>query len=106
MELFWLEGTDLERLPNDVAGRAGLYAVALVSGLTDVDAITVSVLRLLDLGRLDAAETTTAIVLAMLANIVFKLGMVATIGGRALFRPCLAAMAAVASGLLIALLLV
>jgi uncharacterized membrane protein (DUF4010 family) len=90
---------------NDVAGTSGLYAVALVSGLTDVDAITVSVLRLFNLGQLEAADAATAIVLAALANIGFKLGMVLVAGGAALFRRCSAAMAAVAAGLLVALLL-
>jgi uncharacterized membrane protein (DUF4010 family) len=90
---------------NDVAGTSGLYAVALVSGLTDVDAITVSVLRLFNLGQLEAADAATAIVLAALANIGFKLGMVLVAGGVALFRRCSAAMAAVAAGLLVALLL-
>jgi hypothetical protein len=66
----------------------------------------VSVLRLLELGRLAITDTTTAIVLAVLANITFKLGMLFLIGGRALFGPCFAAMTAVAAGLVIALLLV
>jgi hypothetical protein len=65
----------------------------------------VSVLRLLELGRL-AIETTTAIVLAVLANIAFRLGVAFLIGGRALFGPCFAAMTTVAAGLVIALLLV
>jgi uncharacterized membrane protein (DUF4010 family) len=91
---------------NDVAGKTGLYAVALVSGLTDVDAITVSVLRLFNLGQLPAPQAVTAVVLAVLANIGFKLGIVLVVGGAALFRGCIGAMAAVAAGLVIALVLV
>ena len=39
----------------DIAGSQGLYAVALVSGLTDVDAITLSSLRLFNLGQSERA---------------------------------------------------
>ena len=58
-----------------------------------------------NLGQLEAADAATAVVLAALANIGFKLGMVLVAGGVALFRRCSAAMAAVAAGLLVALLL-
>lgn len=37
---------------SDVAGTSGLYTVAIVSGLTDVDAITLSSLRLHGLSKL------------------------------------------------------
>lgn len=40
---------------SDIAGSGGHYAVALVSGLTDVDAITLSSLRLFELGKLQGA---------------------------------------------------
>ena len=52
----------------DIAGSQGLYAVALASGLTDVDAITLSSLRLFNLGQLTEQQTVTAITLAILAN--------------------------------------
>ena len=66
---------------SDIAGPGGLYAVALVSGLTDVDAITLSSLRLFELGKLSAGEAVTAISLATLANIGFKTTLVFVIGG-------------------------
>ncbi|OGT03297.1 MAG: magnesium transporter MgtC, partial [Gallionellales bacterium RIFCSPLOWO2_02_58_13] len=50
----------------DIAGSQGLYAVALASGLTDVDAITLSSLRLFNLGQLSEQQTVTAIALAVL----------------------------------------
>jgi uncharacterized membrane protein (DUF4010 family) len=84
---------------SDIAGSRGLYFVALASGATDVDAITLSSLRLFDLGKLPAAEATTAITLALLSNIAFKLGLVAVIGGAALARRCAPAMLACAAGL-------
>ncbi len=83
---------------SDVAGDRGLYAVALVSGLTDVDAITLSTLRLHDLGTLQPFQAVSAIVLALVSNIAFKLGLVLTVGGAALARRCALPMLAVAAG--------
>ncbi len=71
---------------KDVAGSQGLYIVALVSGLTDVDAITLSSLRLFNLGQLSEAQTVTSITIAFLANLTFKFGMVIFIGGRELAK--------------------
>ena len=69
---------------QDFAGNRGLYVLAFVSGLTDVDAITLSSLRLYALERLELIATVTAVGIAMLANLGFKLGMAIVIGGRAL----------------------
>ncbi len=91
---------------SDVAGTAGLYAVAVVSGLTDVDAITLSSLRLFNMGNLASAQVATAVVLAIVANTVFKLGLVLVVGSRPLFARCAGTMAAAAIGLVIALLLI
>jgi len=90
---------------SDIAGAAGLYAVALVSGLTDVDAITLSNVRLFNMGSLASGQVAIAVVLAIIANTVFKLGLVLVAGGRPLFSRCAGTMAAVAAGLVIALVL-
>jgi uncharacterized membrane protein (DUF4010 family) len=84
---------------SDLAGDRGLYAVALVSGLTDVDAITLSTLRLHGMQTLGAQPAVTAISLAILANLGFKFGLVAAIGGRGLARRVLPGMAAAAAGI-------
>ncbi|OGT00718.1 MAG: magnesium transporter MgtC [Gallionellales bacterium RIFCSPLOWO2_12_FULL_59_22] len=84
----------------DIAGSQGLYAVALASGLTDVDAITLSSLRLFNLGQLSEQQTVTAIALAVLANLAFKFGMVVFIGGRALARQVAAGFGAIACGVI------
>lgn len=76
-----------------------MYALALVSGLTDVDAITLSSLRLFSLDRLGGLETVTAIALAVAANLGFKAGMAAAVGGGGLARITLPGMAAVGVGL-------
>jgi uncharacterized membrane protein (DUF4010 family) len=91
---------------SDIAGTAGLYAVALVSGLTDVDAITLSSLRLFNMGNLASGQVAIAVVLAIIANTVFKLGLVLVVGGRPLFGRCAGNMAPVAIGLVVALLLI
>jgi len=83
---------------SDVAGSGGLYAVSLVSGLTDVDAITLSTLRLYDLGKLQPVQAASAVVLALVSNIGFKLGLVYAVGGGTLARRCAPAMLATAAG--------
>jgi uncharacterized membrane protein (DUF4010 family) len=77
--------------------------VALISGLTDVDAITLSNLRLFNLGTLAGGQVATAVVLAIIANTVFKLGLVLVVGGQPLFRRCAGTMTAVVAGLVVAL---
>ncbi len=89
----------------DVAGSNGVYTAALISGLTDVDAITLSSLRLYSLGTLSGSQVAISIVLAVSANSAFKLGVVRVVGGSELFRRCLPAMAAVVAAAGIALLL-
>lgn len=75
----------------------GLYMVAGLAGLTDVDAITLSMAEYAKGG--DVVVATNAIVLATLTNTVVKAGMVTVLGTVALSRPVLiAAGAIVASG--------
>jgi uncharacterized membrane protein (DUF4010 family) len=71
---------------SDIAGSKGLYAVAVVSGLTDMDAITLSSLRLLDMGKLSEMQAITGIALAYLSNMMFKFGLLLFIGGKELAR--------------------
>ncbi len=90
---------------SDIAGSGGLYVVALVSGLTDVDAITLSSLRLFGLGKLPAFDVVTAIGLGIIANIAFKLGLVFFIGGPLLAKRCALGMTLTAAGIGLALLI-
>jgi len=78
---------------EDLLGGAGIYAVAALSGLTDMDAITLSTAQLVNVERLDPSVAWRAIVLASLSNIAFKLGIVAMVAGRPLFRRLLGLMA-------------
>lgn len=61
-------------------GAAGLYAVAAISGLTDVDAITLSSLQLHANEAIGVREAMSAIVIAVSSNLVLKAGMVAAAG--------------------------
>lgn len=83
---------------SDYAGNKGVYAVALISGLTDVDAITLSSLRLYGMDKLSSSETVTSILIAVLANLGFKLGIVAVVGGRKLAGAALVGFLGVAAG--------
>jgi len=89
---------------SDIAGSSGLYAVALISGLTDVDAITLSSLRLYELGKLGTIETVTAISIGILSNIGFKLGLIFFFGRSLLAKQCITGMLATAIGIGLALL--
>jgi uncharacterized membrane protein (DUF4010 family) len=67
-------------------GGQALYPVALISGLTDVDAITLSSSQLVAQGRLDPDTAWRVILLASLSNLVFKGALVWFLGGRALMK--------------------
>ena len=66
--------------------NSGLYAVAAVSGLTDMDAITLSTSRLVDKGSVPPDSGWKAILIASISNLVFKIGIIASLGGRRLVR--------------------
>lgn len=67
-------------------GRSGSYAVAAISGLTKMDAITLSTAQLVEAGKLGADTGWRMILLASLANLLFKAGIVAFLGTRELLR--------------------
>ena len=86
---------------SDIAGSRGLYLVAFASGLTDVDAISLSSMRLASQGRLDLPVMLMAIALAVTANTLFKQGLILSIGGWSFAKRCLPAMAASVTGMLV-----
>jgi uncharacterized membrane protein (DUF4010 family) len=65
-------------------GDQGLYAIAVLSGLTDMDAITLSTSRLAQEGRLADETAWRVILVAMLSNLVFKGAVVGFLGSRGL----------------------
>lgn len=84
---------------SDKVGAQGVYGLAVVSGLTDVDAITLSALQLFDAGTLPAIAAATAISLAVGANLVLKSALVYGAGGRTIGRATMAAFAGPLAGL-------
>lgn len=86
---------------QDIAGSQGLYLVALASGFTDVDAITLSTLRLFNQETLTATPAVVAIGLAAFSNLVFKSGLVVVIGGKPLAQRVLPGLAAIGVGFIL-----
>ncbi len=69
---------------KEAAGESGLYVVAAVAGLTDVDAITLSTAQMAKAGEIGPALTWRVILVAFVSNLVFKAGIIAAIGSRRL----------------------
>jgi uncharacterized membrane protein (DUF4010 family) len=81
----------------------GVYTVAAVAGLTDVDAITLS---MAELARSGAAQiAATAIVIAAVVNTAVKCGIGLVVGGVSLGKPLLVATALILAAGLAAVLL-
>lgn len=75
-------------------GTSGLLAAAGISGLADVDAITLAVSEQSRTGVLDGAMAATAVTLAVMSNTVVKAAMAYAGGGRHYARPIIATFAA------------
>jgi uncharacterized membrane protein (DUF4010 family) len=71
---------------QDLLGDAGLFGAAAVSGLTDVDALTLSTSRLVATDRLSPDTGWRLVVVGILANLAFKLILAATLGSRSFAR--------------------
>ena len=70
-------------------GDSGLYIAAAISGLTDMDAITLSTSRLVSTANLETGTAWRMILVGGMANIVFKGVLVAVLGVRAFIKPAL-----------------
>ncbi len=62
-------------------GEAGLYLVAIISGVADVDAITISLTRLAG-GEVALRSASLAVFVATMVNTITKTILVAVLGGR------------------------
>lgn len=67
-------------------GRGGLFVVAALSGLTDMDAITLSTAQLIRSDQLTVDVGWRMILVGGMANLVFKGIVVAVLGGRRVLR--------------------
>ena len=72
-------------------GDAGLYLAGAIAGLTDVDAIALSMAQLASSDAASSEPAFRTIVIAVAANTLFKAGMVAFLGAAGLRRIILAA---------------
>jgi uncharacterized membrane protein (DUF4010 family) len=81
------------KLAQQYFPTSGLYAVAALAGLSDVDAITLSMAEQAKTG--DPGVALAAIIIAVVSNTLVKAGMAAALGSAVLKRPVLLASAAV-----------
>lgn len=67
-------------------GRAGLFAIAAISGLTDMDAITLSTAGMARSGQAEGSTAAVAIIIAAMVNTLVKLAIAGALGGASLAR--------------------
>jgi uncharacterized membrane protein (DUF4010 family) len=77
----------LVRWADDGFGGAGVYWASFFSGLTDLDAISLSLAQLQRAGSLDANELARAVIIAAGANSLLKGAMAFALGGRTMRTP-------------------
>jgi uncharacterized membrane protein (DUF4010 family) len=70
-------------------GDAGVYASAALSGIADVDAITLSMARMAGAGTVEIGTASKAVVLAAMVNTTVKGGMVFALGAVSLRKSIL-----------------
>ena len=70
---------------NEQFGSQAIYVAATISGLTDVDALTLSVAELFNQQRVSDGTAWRAILIATMSNLAFKAGAAGVLGGRKLF---------------------
>jgi uncharacterized membrane protein (DUF4010 family) len=94
----------LVRFANEAFGDAGVFAASLITGLVDVDAITLSTANLVSSGQLQPQVGALAIVMAAIVNTAAKAGIAVIVGVPALRREILKVFGAmVVAGVLAAL---
>jgi uncharacterized membrane protein (DUF4010 family) len=71
---------------KDKFGVEALYIVSVISGLTDLDAITLSTAKMTEQKSIEASLGWRLILVATLSNLVFKGGMAMVMGNRQLGR--------------------
>lgn len=86
-------------------GDRGLYVVGVLSGLTDMDAITLSTAQMVGSGKLDSNTGWRVILVAAMSNLVLKGATIALLGGRQLLGKAASffIIALAAGGLILAL---
>lgn len=72
----------LSKIANIYFGSQGVYITSIISGVADVDAITISMALLAGNSTLSATTAVTAITLASISNTVIKFGIAILLGTR------------------------
>ncbi|HEV7782758.1 MAG TPA: MgtC/SapB family protein [Chitinophagaceae bacterium] len=76
----------ISALAKDKFGKEALYVVSVISGLTDLDAVTLSTAKMTEQKTIEASLGWRLIMVAALSNLVFKAGIAMVIGNRRLGR--------------------
>ena len=79
---FFLLVLFISRVAQLMFGHVGIYATSILSGLADVDAITLSMASLSKSGEVDNFVATTSIILAAASNTLVKAGIAFFLGSR------------------------
>ena len=72
----------ISKIAQLLFGSTGIYATSILSGLADVDAITLSMSALSKSGTISNFVATTAIILAAISNTLVKAGLAFFLGGK------------------------
>jgi len=70
------------KLAQQNLSASGVYAISALAGLTDVDAITLSLCNEVSVGALSGEVAVHGILIAALCNTLVKLGLVVSLGAR------------------------
>ncbi len=76
-------------------GDVGIYASSLITGLVDVDSITLSLSQLSSTETIALTTATLGIIIVVISNSISKLGIIYLFGHRSFFKQALAAYAIV-----------
>jgi uncharacterized membrane protein (DUF4010 family) len=72
----------ISHLANIYFGSRGVYIASIISGMADVDAITISMALLAQNGTISSVNAVTAITLASISNTIVKFGIALFLGTR------------------------
>ena len=86
-------------------GNYGLFAVATIAGLSDVDAITLSVSRLFSGAEVNLLSAIIAVLLAAAVNTLFKWFLTLSMGTKELFKTVTPGFAALIAGEIIGIII-
>ncbi|KXB97231.1 MAG: hypothetical protein AA908_07970 [Chlorobi bacterium NICIL-2] len=83
---FYAGIASLGAILNDAFGRSGLLVLGAISGLADLDAITIAMSSSTAAGSVTLAVAESVVVAAMLTNTLVKIGIAVIRGERAVRR--------------------